>query len=127
MAFCRGCPSRPVKAWQPARISQVLPQSAERGTFAYIHLLSAASFLSGLTFLATTNTITAGWPFAVVALFVLTAAVLTIPIAVVEVVRMKGRGGNSESTEPAEAPEGVAGEGLREAHGESPRPRGATP
>lgn len=90
-----------------SRISQVLLRSAERGAFAYIHLLSAASFLSGLAFLATTNTITAGWPFAVLALFVLTAAVLTIPIAVVEIVRIKSRGGGPDATGPGEGPESV--------------------
>lgn len=120
-----------------ARISRVLLQSAERGTFAYIHLLSAASFLSGLTFLATTNTITAAWPFAVLALFVLTAAALTVPIAVVEMARVKSLGGERETTEPEETPalgppgsstheDGVEGEDSGDAQAE-PGPRGSAP
>ena len=110
-----------------SRISRVLLRSAERGAFAYIHLLSAASFLSGLTFLATTSTITAGWPFAVLALFVITAAMLTIPIAVVEIVRLRTRGGTPDATEPADVPEGVADEGLADIQDDSPSAHGVTP
>ena len=107
-----------------SRLTRVLLQSAERGAFAYIHLLSAASFLSGLTFLATTNTITAGWPFAVLALFVLTAVVLTIPITVVEIVRTRSRSGDPGATAPVGGSGAVAGEGL-DTHGESPVSQGA--
>ena len=102
-----------------SRIPRVLLRAAERGAFAYIHLLSAASFLSGLAFLATTNTITAGWPFAVLTLFVVTSAVLTIPIAVVEIVRIRGRGGKSDATEAANGSEGVQAEAVKDAPEES--------
>ena len=109
-----------------SRVSRVLLQSAERGAFAYVHLLSATSFLSGLTFLATTNTITAGWPFAVLALFVITAAVLTIPITVVEIVRARNRSGEPEATAPVDGSHAVAGQGLMNTHAESPSSNDAT-
>lgn len=82
-------------------------------------MLSAASFLSGLTFLATTNTIAAGWPFAVVARFVVTAALLTIPIMVVEIVRIRHDREASAPREPADGSELVAADGSSDASGGS--------